>query len=215
MSKRTAKFASAIFASLLAGYHRSSPVSHGAPVATDNCLSGPKGAPPAGGHWYYRIDRATKRACWYIGDEKAKVSRAAPENSPPAANSCFAAEQRRHAAFDRQRARRIAAAADTRRAGSHVFAAQRAPATAARRARTSSQRANAERCQRPTLGGRLALARADEHGFVGPSRTADGQFRRHTAQRCRRPRRRRPQPRSGSPPQTHPPPGRPARSSSC
>ena len=60
--------------------------SQGAPAEAEKCLSGPKGAPPAGGHWYYRVDRATKRACWYVGDAKEKVARAAPETSPPAAD---------------------------------------------------------------------------------------------------------------------------------
>ena len=83
MSHRTAKFVSAIFVSLLA----CAPLvtaSQGAPAEAEKCLSGPKGAPPAGGHWYYRVDRATKRACWYVGDAKEKVARAAPETSPPA-----------------------------------------------------------------------------------------------------------------------------------
>lgn len=86
MSKRTAKFVSAIFASLLAGAPLVT-ASHGAPAEADKCLSGPKGAPPAGGHWYYRIDRGTKRPCWYLGEAKEKVSRATPENSQPAASS--------------------------------------------------------------------------------------------------------------------------------
>jgi hypothetical protein len=47
-------------------------------TSAETCLSGPKGAPPKGGHWYYRIDRATKRHCWYVGD--AKPSRVAPQN---------------------------------------------------------------------------------------------------------------------------------------
>ena len=85
MSSRTAKFVVAIFASLFACAPLFS-ASHGAPAEADKCLSGPKGAPPAGGHWYYRIDRATKSACWYIGDARTKVSRAAPE-APPAANA--------------------------------------------------------------------------------------------------------------------------------
>ena len=80
MSKRTAKFVSAIFVSLLAATPFVT-AAHGAPVEPDKCLSGPKGAPPAGGHWYYRVDRATKRACWYIGNAREKLSRAAPETS--------------------------------------------------------------------------------------------------------------------------------------
>ena len=86
MSSRTAKFVSAIFAGLLAGASFVA-ASHGAPAEAEKCLSGPKGAPPAGGHWYYRVDRATKRACWYVGDAKEKIARAAPETSPPAADS--------------------------------------------------------------------------------------------------------------------------------
>lgn len=89
MSSPTAKFVSAIFASLFACALIVT-TSHGAPTEADKCLSGPKGAPPAGGHWYYRVDRATKRACWYIGDARekisAKIARAAPE-APPSANT--------------------------------------------------------------------------------------------------------------------------------
>ena len=84
------KFVSAIFAGLLAATAFAT-ASHGAPAETENCLSKPNGAPSAGGHWYYRTDRATKRRCWYIGDAKEgakeKVARAAPERPAPAANS--------------------------------------------------------------------------------------------------------------------------------
>ncbi|HYI27174.1 MAG TPA: hypothetical protein VD863_04915 [Bradyrhizobium sp.] len=86
MSSRTAKFVSAIFVGLIA----SAPLvtaSQGAPAEADKCLSQPKGAPPAGGHWYYRVDRATKRTCWYVGDAKEKIVRTAPEASPPATDS--------------------------------------------------------------------------------------------------------------------------------
>lgn len=38
--------------------------------AADECLSGPKGAAPIGSHWYYRIDRATKKNCWYVRAER-------------------------------------------------------------------------------------------------------------------------------------------------
>jgi hypothetical protein len=38
---------------------------HGA-RATDNCLGAPEGAAPNGQHWYYRIDRAQHRKCWYV-----------------------------------------------------------------------------------------------------------------------------------------------------
>jgi hypothetical protein len=86
MSNRTAKFVSAAFASILAGTPLAT-ISHGAEPAADDCLSAPKGPTASGGHWYYRIDRATKRHCWYIRDEKEKLSRAAPKNSAPLTDS--------------------------------------------------------------------------------------------------------------------------------
>jgi hypothetical protein len=38
--------------------------------AADECLSGPKGAAPKGSHWYYRVDRATRKNCWYVRAER-------------------------------------------------------------------------------------------------------------------------------------------------
>ena len=86
MPNRTTKFVSALLASLLAGAPLTT-ASHGAPAEAEQCLAGPKGALPQGGHWYYRIDRATKRHCWYVGDEKEKLSRVAPKNSAPSAEA--------------------------------------------------------------------------------------------------------------------------------
>jgi len=71
MPNRTAKFASAIFASLLAGVPITT-ISHSAAGADDECLSSPKDQTPQGGHWYYRIDHATKRNCWYVRAEGEK-----------------------------------------------------------------------------------------------------------------------------------------------
>jgi hypothetical protein len=85
MSNRTAKFVSAIFASFLVGTPLAT-VLHSAAQAAGDCLSGPKGAPREGGHWYYRIDHATQRHCWYVRDEE-KLSQAAPEDSSAPANS--------------------------------------------------------------------------------------------------------------------------------
>src|SRR5260370_32290185 len=82
MSNRTAKFVSAIFASVLAGANFAA-VAENAAKPADSCLSGPKGAMPAGSHWYYRIDRATKRHCWYLGEEKDKTAPAAPQDAAP------------------------------------------------------------------------------------------------------------------------------------
>jgi hypothetical protein len=85
MQNRTAKFVSAIFASLLASMPLTT-VSHGAVPAADDCLSKPNGLAPEGSHWYYRIDRASKRHCWYLGDQREKLSRAKPQNSAPIAD---------------------------------------------------------------------------------------------------------------------------------
>jgi hypothetical protein len=61
---------------------------NGVAGATEACLSGPKGAAPNGSHWYYRIDHATKRNCWYVRaeGEKPVVSRNSPlsQTSPQA-----------------------------------------------------------------------------------------------------------------------------------
>jgi hypothetical protein len=85
MQNRTAKFVSAVFASLLAGTPLTT-VSHSAVPAADDCLSKPKGQAPEGSHWYYHIDHASKRHCWYLGDQREKLSRAKPQDSAPIAD---------------------------------------------------------------------------------------------------------------------------------
>jgi hypothetical protein len=104
MSNRSAKLVAAIFTTILAGTSFAAVAEDAAKEASketgaktaDSCLPGPKGPVPAGGHWYFRFDRATKRNCWYLGEEKNKSVRAAskdstssaaaspPEASPPA-----------------------------------------------------------------------------------------------------------------------------------
>jgi hypothetical protein len=53
--------------------------------AANECLSGPKGAAPKGSHWYYRVDRATKKNCWYVRAEskQAPAARASEANALP------------------------------------------------------------------------------------------------------------------------------------
>jgi hypothetical protein len=102
MSKCSAKFVPALFAGVVAGASlatmtdlraqvseaQAAPVAQAA--AADSCLSTPKGATPSGSHWYYRIDRVTKRQCWYLREENDKAddkfARAAPPASAPAAS---------------------------------------------------------------------------------------------------------------------------------
>src|SRR6266478_7647437 len=82
MSSRTAKFASAIFASLIVGAPLTT-ISDSAAGANDECLSSPKDPTPQGGHWYYRIDRVTKRHCWYLKEDDEKPSQAATKPVSP------------------------------------------------------------------------------------------------------------------------------------
>jgi hypothetical protein len=96
MSHRSAKFVSALFATVLAGANFTAVAENGTRTAdttkpADNCQSAPKGSAPAGGHWYYHIDRATKRQCWYIGEEKKREDKktaraAAPQDQEPSAD---------------------------------------------------------------------------------------------------------------------------------
>ena len=102
MSNRSVKFVPALFAGVVAGASlatvtdlRAQVIATAAEAATpatqaaaDSCLSAPKGATPSGSHWYYRIDRVTKRQCWYLREESDtaddKFARAAPPASAPA-----------------------------------------------------------------------------------------------------------------------------------
>jgi hypothetical protein len=81
MSNRSAKFVAALFASILAGATLTFVTDIRAQAAADNCLTAPKDKTPAGGHWYYRLERGTKRQCWYLRDENDKSARAAPPDS--------------------------------------------------------------------------------------------------------------------------------------
>lgn len=40
----------------------------------DTCLSAPKGTAPAGSHWFYHVERGTKKQCWYLGEAKTKTT---------------------------------------------------------------------------------------------------------------------------------------------
>lgn len=88
MSKRSAQFVAALTVSVLAGANLATVTDLRAQAATaDDCLTAPKGATTPGSHWYYRIDRATKRQCWYLREEldKDRSTRATPPASSPVA----------------------------------------------------------------------------------------------------------------------------------
>lgn len=93
MGNRTAKFLSALVGSIIAGAPLAA-VSQNAPTApstanaASDCLASPKGAAPQGQHWHYRLERATKRQCWYLraeGGKATQTAQAAPDT--PAADS--------------------------------------------------------------------------------------------------------------------------------
>jgi hypothetical protein len=82
MGNRTAKFISALIGSIIAGVPLAA-VSQNAPSAPgaastanaeNECLASPKGVAPQGQHWHYRVERGTKRQCWYLRAEGAKAA---------------------------------------------------------------------------------------------------------------------------------------------
>ncbi len=93
MASRAAKFISAIFASVIAGAPLTT-VSQGANAAADDCLSGPKGATPQGQHWYYRLERGTKRQCWYLREEGAAATPSAATTGNPVTQNSDATPSR-------------------------------------------------------------------------------------------------------------------------
>src|SRR5438876_11099256 len=109
MSNRSVKFVPALLAGVVAGANLAAmtdlraqvlttaaeaATSQATQAAADSCLTAPKGATPSGSHWYYRIDRVTKRQCWYLREESDtaddKFARAAPPASAPAPSSAAA-----------------------------------------------------------------------------------------------------------------------------
>src|SRR5438105_909456 len=40
--------------------------------AAEPCLAKPHSAAPQGSHWFYRVDRVSRRHCWYLGSDRKK-----------------------------------------------------------------------------------------------------------------------------------------------
>ena len=49
----------------------------------DDCLAGPNRPPAPGGHWYYRLDRAADRKCWYLVEPPARAPTTEAPAPPP------------------------------------------------------------------------------------------------------------------------------------
>lgn len=83
MPNHAMKMLPALLAGILVGISFTA-VSQAAEPAKD-CLTSP-GQPTQGGHWYYRIDRPTKRHCWYVRAEgQAAAAQLASSTTEPAA----------------------------------------------------------------------------------------------------------------------------------
>jgi hypothetical protein len=83
MSKR-AGFVPAVCAGVIATVLAFNP--HHARGA-DDCLTEPNRDPPEGRHWFYHVDRANNRKCWYLGDVGLLAQRVVPETpNPPGPN---------------------------------------------------------------------------------------------------------------------------------
>jgi hypothetical protein len=71
--------------------------------AGETCASEPKSDAPQGSHWYYRMDRETRRQCWFLAPEGTKVRPAVspiplPSPNPNLARSSdISADQPGHA----------------------------------------------------------------------------------------------------------------------
>ena len=83
MSRQAAKMVSAILVNILAGAPLLTTAVHAETAPADNCLAAPKNETPAGSHWFYRVDHANKRNCWYLRRE-GEVTQALPQTRAPA-----------------------------------------------------------------------------------------------------------------------------------
>jgi hypothetical protein len=50
--------------------------------AADDCIAKPTAPAPQGGHWYYHVDRDSRRTCWYLGAQGQQVRHAASKIAP-------------------------------------------------------------------------------------------------------------------------------------
>src|SRR6266508_3709569 len=78
MRKQMRSIAPAVFSTLLAALAVTA-LPGGSAGAADDCIAAPNKVPPQDSHWYYRIDRASQRKCWYLSAQGQKVHRVAPQ----------------------------------------------------------------------------------------------------------------------------------------
>jgi hypothetical protein len=85
-SVRKSKILLAIFVVLPAAVLLTAQGSRGEPAA-DECRANPGPAGPPGSHWFYHINRADGRHCWYLNDDGEKVHQPASRAETRAAPS--------------------------------------------------------------------------------------------------------------------------------
>jgi hypothetical protein len=86
MPNRNAKLLLAVFAGVLVSANFTPALNNSAHAEDNNCLAAPNGQTPHGSHWHYRIERGTKRHCWYLREESdAQPQSAEATSSPPPA----------------------------------------------------------------------------------------------------------------------------------
>jgi hypothetical protein len=73
-----------LFSALLTGSFAVISLTPSSRAGADDCLASPGAAVPAGTHWYYRVDRATQRHCWYLGAEGTRARVQTHQASAPA-----------------------------------------------------------------------------------------------------------------------------------
>jgi hypothetical protein len=58
-----------------------------AEAPADECLSSPNAETPKGSHWFYRLEKGTKRKCWYLADAASKAAKTSAATTPAARSS--------------------------------------------------------------------------------------------------------------------------------
>ncbi len=87
MVVRATKFVSAVVGGLFVGMSLAiAQPAQSAANATD-CLTAPRQDTPQGQHWYYHLERGTKRKCWYLRGEGGDVAQAASADDSQSAAS--------------------------------------------------------------------------------------------------------------------------------
>ena len=76
----------ALATALLAGHQASL-------AAPTDCLAAPNGAAPKGQHWYYHLDHASQRKCWYVRDLGAAAAAAPSQQADSAAPAAIVTKQ--------------------------------------------------------------------------------------------------------------------------